>query len=129
LDRDQPEAIQKARDLQKNPFASVLPPQNVLHYNRLISLKSKILRDNHTRLDSITEITRIRIDDWLKEMDDPEEVHYKLEQGKRKRVSGSRVYHIHLIASLREDRKGAMPRIFHYCLVMDRSGILRVEQR
>ncbi len=129
LDRDQPEAIQKARDMQKNPFASVLPPQNVLHYNRLISLKSKILRDNHTRLDSITEITRIRIDDWLKEMDDPEEVHYKLEQGKRKRVSGSRVYHIHLIASLREDRKGAMPRIFHYCLVMDRSGILRVEQR
>ncbi len=129
LDRDQPADIQKARNLQQNPFVSILPPQDVLHYNRLISMKSKVLRGSHSRLDAITEITRIRIDDWLKEMDDPEEIHYMLEDGKRKRVSGDRVYHVHLIASLKEDRKGSIPRLFHYCLVMDRSGILRVEER
>jgi hypothetical protein len=129
VDKDQPQEIQKERDLGTNPFKSILPPQNVMHYNRLISVQGKTLLENHSRLDAITEITRIRIDDWLKEMDDPEEIHYKLEDGKRKRVSGNRVYHIHLIASLKEDRKGSVPRLFHYCLVLNRSGILRVEPR
>ncbi|MGM0432771.1 MAG: hypothetical protein ACQEQU_08665 [Spirochaetota bacterium] len=128
LDRDQPEEIKKARNMENNPFASILPPQNVLHYNRLVTLNSKLLRKNHSRLDSVTEITRVRIDEWLKEMDDPEEIQYKIVEGRRVRVSGSRVYHIHLLASLREGKQ-ATPRIFHYCLVMNRSGILRIEPR
>jgi hypothetical protein len=129
IDRDQSEEIRKARNIEKNPFSAVLPPQNVLHYNRFVTLKSRVLRENHTRLESLTEITRVRIDDWLKEMDDPEEIQYKIVDGKRVRVSGNRVYHIHLIAALREKRKRAEPRIFHYCLVMNRSGILRIETR
>lgn len=128
-DRDQPEAIQKARDMKGNPFYAILPPQNVLHYNRLISLNSRLLRSNHSRLESVTEVTRIRIDDWLKEMDDPEEIQYKLINGERKLVSGNRVYHIHLIASLKEDKKGAQAQLFHYSLIMDRTGILRVEKK
>jgi hypothetical protein len=129
LDKDQSEPIRKARNVGNNPFSAVLPPQNVLHYNRFVTLKSRVLRENHTRLESLTEVTRVRIDDWLREMDDPEEIQHKIINGKRVRVSGNRVYHVHLIAALREKRKHSEPRIFHYCLVMNRSGLLRIEPR
>lgn len=129
LDKDQSEPIRKARNVGNNPFSAVLPPQNVLHYNRFVTLKSRVLRENHTRLESLTEVTRVRIDDWLREMDDPEEIQNKIINGKRVRVSGNRVYHVHLIATLREKRKHSEPRIFHYCLVMNRSGLLRIEPR
>jgi len=114
LDKDQSEPIRKARNVGSNPFSAVLPPQNVLHYNRFVTLKSRVLRENHT---------------WLREMDDPEEIQHKIINGKRVRVSGNRVYHVHLIAALREKRKHSEPRIFHYCLVMNRSGLLRIEHR
>lgn len=128
-DEELPADIRKLRGTEQNPFFSILPHQNVLRYTRLISLKSAILRSCHTRLEALTEITRIRIDDWLKEMDDPEEIHYRLEKGKRKRVKGNRVYHLHLIVSVREDRKRTIPELFHYCVVANRHGIIRIEER
>lgn len=128
-DRDVPSPIAQKRDVGHNPFSAILPPQNVFHFNRLISLKGKLLRSNHSRLEAITEITRLRIDDYLKEMDEEKEILYKIEDSKRIRVSGKRVYHIHLVVSLREDRKGALPELFHYCIVLNRSGIIRIEDR
>ncbi|MBI9103292.1 MAG: hypothetical protein JEY99_12820 [Spirochaetales bacterium] len=125
----QSDEIRATRDLGQNPFYSILPSENVFHFHRYISLNTKLLRAAHLRHDSITEITRFRLDDYLKEMDDPEDISYKLIEGKRKRVSGNRVYHLHLVAALKEDSKNAAPRLFHYCLIMNRTGILRVENR
>ena len=127
-DRDQPEDIRKTRNIAGNPFHAILPPQDVLHYNRIIRLKSALLKSHH-RLESLSEITRIRIDEWLKSMDDPEEIIDKIEGGKRVRVPSDRVYHIHLIAALQEFRHDTAPQLFHYCLIMNRNGILRVEER
>ena len=128
-EKDIPEEIREMRNSRGNPFSSILPPLDVLQYHRYISLNSKMIRSTHTRHNGITEITRIRIDDYLKEMDDPEDVSYKLEKGKRKKILGNRVYHIHLIVALKEDSKRARARFFHYCLIMNRSGLLRVEFR
>ncbi len=128
LDKYMPEFIRNARDMQKNPFASILPPQDVLHFNRIVTLNSKILKD-HNRLESLTEVTRVRIDEWLNSMDDPDDSFDTLQKGKLVSISSGRVYHIHLIVSLKAYRKRSEAQLFHYCLVMNRKGLLRIEQR
>lgn len=127
-DKDQLEEIRTARNLTRNPFRSILPAQDVLHYNRLIILRSGMRKD-HSRLESLTEVIRVRVDEWLKSMDDPEEVLYTIVDGKRKRVASNRVYHVHLIISLKETGRDREAKLFHYCLILNRRGLLRIEKR
>ena len=127
-DRVQPERIRSAREMQKNPFSSILPPQDVIHFNRIVTLNSRVLKA-HERVEALSEITRVRIDEWLKSMDDPKDTMYKLVDGKREKIKSGRVYHIHLIVSLREQRKDTDPHLFHYCLIMNREGLIRIEER
>lgn len=129
LGKEQPEDVQKCRNQEANPFSAILPAENVLHYNRHVIINGRILLSRHTRLDALVQVTRIGIEDFLDNMDDPEEIQYRLENGERKLVSGNRVYHIHLIVSLKEIAKNVEPRLVHYCIVMNQTGILRIETR
>ncbi len=124
---DVPVKILKARYQQPNPFRSILPEQDIIHYKRIIELKSRKLRDHHSRTSSITEIIRINIQDWLKEMDDPKDIFYRLENRKKLKIKGNRVYRIHLIMSLREDSQIEEEEIYHFCIVLNKIGIVRIE--
>ena len=124
---DVPVKILKARYQQPNPFRSILPDQDIIHYKRLIELKSRKLRDQHSRTSSITEIIRINIQDWLKEMDDPKDIFYRLENRKKLKIKGNRVYRIHLIMSLKADNQIEEEEINHVCIVLNKIGILRIE--
>ncbi len=116
-----PEDIQRERNTDPNPFQSILPEQDVLHYRRIIDLNSKKLEKNHTRLTGITEILRFQIADWLREMDDPKDIFYRLDGLKKIKIKGDRVYKIHLVMSLNTD-------LYHYSIIMNRAGILRIEE-
>ena len=122
-----PQEILKIRNPVSNPFRSFLPQQDVIQYSRVLTIDAKRLHENHLRLEAINEITRLRVDTWLREMDDPEEMLLHLEEGEPVRIKGKRVYHAHLIVALQETKKG-QPEYFHYKVIMNRSGLIRLKQ-
>ncbi|PID99720.1 MAG: hypothetical protein CSA81_14825 [Acidobacteria bacterium] len=91
-------------------------------------MDSKKLDESHTRLDSTTEIIRFQIADWLREMDDPKDVLYRLENMKKVEIKGKRVYRVHMIMSLKKTRDPASEKLYHYCITLNKSGIIRVEK-
>lgn len=122
-----PGNIRERRYRQPNPFRSILPDQDVIHYKRLIRFDARKLRSNHTRLRGVTEIVRIQIDDWLREMDDPKDVFYRLEKGRRLKIKGNRVYRVELVVALRRRNSDQADTLYHYRIVMKKDGILRIE--
>jgi len=122
-----PENILKTRFKAPNPFRSILPEQDLIHYQRTIKLDSKVLTKNHSRLNSVTEIIRIHIVDWLREMDDPKDIFYRLENMKKLKIKGNRVYKVHLIMSLKRENHLEGEKISHYCIVLNKAGILRID--
>lgn len=112
--------LREIRFKSHNPFREIMPPNDVIHYRKIMKVRSETLLKNHTRLESLTEIIRFQIDSWLKHMDDPQETLYRLENGKKELIQGSRVYRVHLIVKLDEE-------YFNYLLVLNNSGIVRIE--
>jgi len=124
---DAPDKILQTRYHWPNPFRTILPEQDMIHYNRSIKLDSRKLRDKHSRTNSITEIIRINTEDWLKEMDDPKDIFYHLKNKKKVKIKGNRVYRIHLVMNLRENNTLESGENNHVCIVLNKAGILRIE--
>ena len=122
-----PDKIRKMRFRTPNPFRPIFPEQDVIHYQRTIDLDSRKLRGNHSRINSVTEIIRIHIVDWLREMDDPKDIFYRLENMKKLKIKGNRVYKVHMIMSLKNDNLRETEELYHYCVVINKTGILRIE--
>lgn len=123
-----PTTIHRIRFKKPNPFRKILPPNDVIHYKRVVKIKPALLKKNHSRLNAITEIIRFQIDPWLKEMDDSKDMHYRLENGKTIPVKGSRLYRIHLIIGIRENNKKKNEKLYHYNLNLNKSGIVRIKK-
>ncbi len=124
---DAPAEIQNLRYRRTSAFRSILPDQDLLHYQRTMRLNNRKLMHNHSRVSGVTEIIRLNIEDWLREMDDPKDVFYRLENGKKLKIKGNRVYVIHLVISLKERFDKKLEDLYHYRIVFNKSGILRIE--
>lgn len=125
-----PQKIQEIRRSGSNPFQDMLPIEDVVHYTRYVKVskteKNKVMGP---WINAITVITRIRIDDWLKEMDDPNDVMYRVESadGEFEQQNAERVYHLHLV--LEETTKSDhTSQFWHYRLILNKKGIVRLER-
>jgi hypothetical protein len=133
---DLPEPVRRLRNVRGSPFRSILPPENVIHLHKETKLNCRRLMTYHTRLESITEILRLKLDSWLAEMDEPKETLACVVDGRRTEVPARRVYHVNLVLGLRRApvccrtgrRTGEAPVLFRYRLVVSRDGIERIER-
>jgi len=116
--------IMALRNLSQNPFRNILPEEDILHYRRRIRINGKILQTNHQRLESITEIIRLKLDNWLEEMDDPENHLTFFEDDTIKKVVAPRVYHANVIIALTD---GTETNYYRFRLILTRNGMVRVE--
>ena len=122
-----PHDIRVLRDSSTNPFRSILPRENVIHFRKNIFLDSRKLLKEHTRLESITEIIRIKLDHFMTEMDDSRKYLRTWAGEKPQAVKGKRVYHINLILAL-TDELLSEEKLFRYRLIMSSQGIERIEE-
>jgi hypothetical protein len=123
-----PQFIQEKRLEDGNPFQDMLPEDDVVHFTRYVKVfKTEKDRNIGPWINAITVITRIRIDDWLKEMDDPSDVVYvSSSEGDLEQQNSDRVYHLHLVIT-EASKKKAIEDIHHYRLILNKKGILRME--
>ncbi|MDD5483200.1 MAG: hypothetical protein PHP98_06065 [Kiritimatiellae bacterium] len=123
-----PELVTRLRDIRANVFKGVIPPENVLHYHKEIRFDAGKIRNHHKRLESLTEIIRLKMDYWFANMDDPANRLFCVQNGKIAAVTANRVYHVNMIVCL-TDRNHPEQRqsFFRYRLILTRNGILRIE--
>ena len=123
-----PPLILQKRLEKGNPFQDMLPEEDVVHYTRYVKIfKTEKDRTIGPWINAITVITRIRIDDWLKEMDDPNDIMYvSSDEGDFEQQNSERVYHLHLVIT-ESSKKQGIDEINHYRVIMNKTGILRLE--
>ncbi|HKL59035.1 MAG TPA: hypothetical protein VJ863_03975 [Sphaerochaeta sp.] len=131
--QDLPTRVQDIRKDKTNPFRDMLPDDNVIHYVRNLVMhpltKHKIDRDKFPRENNFTLVTRIRLDDFLKEMDDPKDIVFRMDPNADEldQLNSERVYHLHLV--IREKAiKEELDIYSHYTIVLNKAGIVRIEQ-
>ncbi len=122
--RDVSSKILALRNLSQNPFRYILPEEDVIHYRRRIRINGKILQMNHQRLESITEILRLKLDSWMEEMDNPENYLTYFDDDRIKKVVAARVYHANIIIALTD---GIDVNYYRFRLILTRNGLMRVE--
>lgn len=123
-----PTFIQRVREEGDSPFIDMLPEEDVVHYTRFVKIfqheKKKALGP---WINSISVVIRLRIDDWLKEMDDSEDYRYvPTDEHEIEIQQESKVYHVHIIITESGD-KHKIEDLHHVKLIMNKQGIIRLE--
>lgn len=127
--KDIDENILRFRDAHSLPFRKLLPPEDIIHYQKRIKLQSDKFLSAHSRIDSITEILRLNLRKWLSEMDDPINVlEYMDKNGKPAKIDSNRGYHVNIVLHLSSNQKGMNDILKRYRFVLNRTGIIRVEE-
>jgi hypothetical protein len=123
-----PPIIQRVREEGANPFIDMMPEEDVVHYTRYVKVyKNEKSREAGPWINSMTVIIRLRIDDWLKEMDDSDEVFYfPTDESDIETKQRAKVYHLHLVITESSDKQ-KIEDLHHVKLVMNKKGIIRIE--
>lgn len=127
--KDIEENILRFRDAHSLPFRKLLPPENVIYYQKRFKLESDKFLSAHSRIDSITEILRLNLNKWLSEMDDPISIREYIDaNGKPATIESNRGYHVNIILHMSSDQKDMNDILKRYRVVVSRNGIIRVEE-
>ncbi len=95
----------------------------ILYRNKIKILNKKVKSLNDFK--GVTEILRLNISDFTRNMDDPEkEIFVKTKNGFKKAFA-NRTYHLNLILDY---SKGTDDQMKLYKLIVDRNGIKRIER-
>lgn len=126
--QDVPEVVKQVRNLRENPIMGMIPPEDVIHFSKFVSIDSQRFMKNHRRLEALADIMRLKLDAWMQNMDDPVNELRRVKDATIERVPARRVYHMTLIVGLSEKGVDAAPSYFRYRLVLTREGIVRIEE-
>ena len=122
-----PEEIRQLRGRNSDTFRSIMPPEQVIQFSKVLLLDSGKLLRNHQRVVGIKEIVRINLGGWLGQMDDPVDELFTLDEGGRRVVKTRRVYHVNMVVRLTEQAGERARALFKYRVILSRQGIERVE--
>ena len=127
-ENDIPKEVAEKRTSVENPLREMLPPENVIRLRTWMRIATRKIRTVHARAQAITSIQRLCTDPWLIGMDEPTSMVPKVENGKVTKVIASRVYHVYLIVMITGKNQDESPRVFQKRIVVDREGIVRIEE-
>jgi hypothetical protein len=124
--RSAPAEIRMLREAGENPLRRILPEEDLIHFRRNTVVRNDRLRKAHTRLADLSDIVRLKLDEFLREMDAPEKTFPVFAGEKVTDVTGKRVYHINLIIGISRIGEGTRQKM-RYRLVLSRKGLERIE--
>lgn len=104
-------------------------PEAVMKYDKLVDIRGQQVDAHRQGLVDINDIVRINISNFLVRMDDP--IHnllvYRCDTDRVSEVPLPKVYHINLVLVLRALGQNAAPRTERIRMVLDKTGIRRIE--
>ena len=107
-------------------------PERVIRYQKEVTLFPARISRAHRRRRDLNDIMRFNIDDFLRQADDPvvDYLHLDPATAQLQQVQCQRVYHVNIVLSYRSlgARKQAAERIERIRLVLNRDGIVRLDQ-
>ncbi len=122
-----PVFARRLRETISNPFRSILPAESVLHFHNSLKLNNQSLLSSHLRLDGISSIFRLRMDSWLKQMDDPINRINFIDDNLPSVLQANRVYHINMVVRFCRNNEESTAHVFRVRMIINRNGILRIE--
>ncbi|MDC7246680.1 MAG: hypothetical protein PQJ47_12325 [Sphaerochaetaceae bacterium] len=124
-----PPLIQRVREEGDNPFIDMMPQEDVVQYSRYVKVyRNKKSREVGPWINSMTVVIRLRIDDWLKEMDDSDDIfYYPSQESEIEAKQSAKVYHLHLVIT-ESSGKNRIEDLHHVKLVLNKKGIVRLER-
>ncbi len=126
---DLPPEISQVLDQRQSHLSRTQPEGNVIWYRKSMRLKSEKLLSEHTRVNSITEIIRLSLDQFLELMDNPQKSICKIDtEGNLAQITGHKVYHCDVFIELSDTRQ-THKRVFWYDAVLTQKGLLRIEKK
>jgi hypothetical protein len=107
-------------------------PERVIKYEKEVTLFPARISRFHQRRRDLNDITRLNIDDFLKQADDPVVDYLQLDptSGRLDQVQCQRVYHVNVVFTYRSigSRKPAPERVERIRLVLNRDGIVKLDE-
>ncbi len=123
-----PDYVRQMRYSSRDQLQQILPPESVLHFHNELRMFNQRLLSSHSRLTGVGALFRIRIEPWLRYMDDPSNRIYFVSSQEPHSLDANRVYHINMVVRICRDADDASEQFFHARLIVNRNGILRIEQ-
>jgi hypothetical protein len=123
---DGPWVPQPPRPLKRDDILSETVVRSTVVFSSIVTLNGRRLLRSHRRVNGIMDITRIRLDKWLRDMDAPTKGIRLFLDGKTVATSGPRTYRIRIAVRLQSE-DGTEGEVRHWIVVLDRDGIRRVE--
>ncbi len=125
--RDAPESIRQNAAIKDRYFAGLLPEDDMVHFRREFVIRSGSLLRQHRRLEFLTDIVRINLQEILVRMDDPEKTISVFENGEPVYLKGHRIYPLTLVCRISSNEGTDFQRQYH--ILLDRNGIRRIEEQ
>lgn len=122
-----PGDIRRLRNLADSADPALVPPEDVIEFHKQIGFEGARIKRMHSRLESVTEILRFYLGNWLQYMDDPREELWHCNGGGPAKVPAERVYPVRLLLNL-EDPAARARHLYGYTLYLSREGIVRIRQ-
>lgn len=123
-------AVLTLRDQTQNKFLPEEAPEDIILYQKMISIKTAEVRKHHSRTVNFTDIMRLNFGKFFLKMDNPKQEisYYDEEQNKGVVTTGGRTYHINLVLKYtRLQGKKEYTKYERYRVVTNKKGIKRVE--
>lgn len=109
------------------PFlADSVNDESTLVISNAVTLKGRALSSAHQRVNGIVDITRIRIDQWLPNMDAPRKLIRIIKNGEAGAMLAPRTYRVRMVLLLSQDSQTPVERQ-DWWAVLNRNGIVRIE--
>ena len=122
-----PKPVQSLRIKNKDILLRKLVVEDIIQYQKNVTIKSNNLLSKHKRLESINEIMRLDMRQWFYRMDKDKEFRFYLDDDSLKTVRSERVYHFTVILGMSEVYSGMEEELTRYRIIANSNGIRRID--
>jgi len=122
--------VRKLRQKTQSNFLPEESPEDIILYQKEISINNEVVRKQHSRTINFTDIMRFNIQRFLQKMDDPEQLinYYDEELERGATTAGSRSYHLNMCLKYSGIHDGEeQAKYERYRIVANKNGIMRIE--
>ncbi len=121
-----PKNIQAAWRVFHHPLSDSERQENVLRIKKKVCIDSKKILKQHSRVHGVSEITRMKTNEWRKEMDDRTDIYLFSGEGFSQKIL-PKMYHIPFLLELKNSQ-GDFVNLQCFQILLNKDGIVNIQK-